>query len=406
LNRKLKLFYKGFIFFVFVQSLVFATSFKKLGVINEERIHSLFRDRTSLRLSHINSVKLDKAIRPLSWPDRIPFATFINNDGETRAGVVEYPSFFKKRIRYIENDEIKNPVDIFCNSKGFIGISCDESDRVFLYNYFPKESKFSIKGVVSVKNPSVIYINKSSETFVVSDSNIIQIFNSSGIPVKKVLATNINKLLKDQKVKDICINRYNELFVLTDKVVVRISSRGSQLGVLELKKDYVSIATSIYGDIFLLDSENKAIDKYSRRFYFLDDLDLSHWKVDVVDICVLPNYGYLAVTGADYGEYYGLGVRFKDESFKSIGPNLYHVTFVSTFPSTVKIIVSGVNQFSVNTILEEQFFLAGKHTVLWDGKDSEGEAMVGMHSISIEGKAKYSLGNSEASHISQIELKN
>ena len=406
MNLKLKLFYKSFFFLFVLQSLVFATSFKKLGVMNEERIQFLFRDSPSLSLSRINSVKLDKSIRPSGWTDRIPFATFINDSDGSRAGIVEYPSFFKKRIRYIENDDIQNPVDIFSNSKGFISISCDESDRLFFYNYYPKQSKLMKSGMVSVKNPSVVYLNKRNETLVVSDSLYIIIFDSDGTLVKKKVSSKINKLLDGQKIIDICINRYNELFVLTDKNVFRISSRGNKLGILKLQQGYISIATSIYGDIFLLDSKNKKIDKYSRRLYFLDALDLTHWNEPVLDICVLPEFGYLAVAGSKYGEYYGLGLSFKDESFKSVGKNLYHVTFVSTFPSTVKITVSGNKKFSVDTILEKQFFLAGEHTVLWDGKSNEGNSLRGMHSINIEGKGKYSLGNFEKVQLTQIELKN
>ena len=141
--------------------------------------------------------------------------------------------------------------------------------------------------------------------------------NNLNFVVKTEVESELRKTLKDKEIQDISISKkYINILVGAELFVFNRVGRLVLHKGLKRKKGYGALENTIYGDVLVLNSDFKIIEKYSKQLEYLTEYDFSNdFKAVALDMTVYDSYGYVAICSNTKGIYYGLGVQVDDLKF-------------------------------------------------------------------------------------------
>ncbi len=371
--------------------------------LNTTSLNLFFQNATLKNVNRINCTKLIKDLRPDAWTNRIPLALCIDHTLK-RAFYINYHSFFKKELIAIKHPDLNNPSDICATPQGDIFIIDTNAHQLFHFKVSPKENTLTFQNKYPIESPLRCETNEQNKLVITSKEKVTS-FTIYNTILKENQAYNyiLNQLLKDLMptfVIDITLSRYNQLSILTDSTLVTLDASGQTIQKKPIQQPYTAIENSIYGDLFLLNSTKKTVDKFTKNLEPLQTLSIGgYFNKPPMDLTIYESHGYLVIAEPEYGLYYGMGTSIKNLAFNTLKgqPNkqISHINFTLTFPSKVQITLLNKNKEIVDNILTETTLMANNHSILWDPPPLTHKDYI----IQVTASALYSLGNTTKKQI-------
>jgi hypothetical protein len=382
---------------------VFGQSFFNQGVYDGKKMFFLFKNFPVENMDKINCVMLEKQVRPASWPDRIPFGLCIDKKNK-KIHYLYYGSFFTKEVRTIELGSESSPEDVSVDKKGFFYVTDSKINKVFCYRLQKDLKKVELENEIYVEKPSCIEVGPKDRLYVLSGKNQMVVFDKKDDKYTRLpkVESELRKTLKDKEIQDISISKkYINILVGAELFVFNRVGRLVLHKGLKRKKGYGALENTIYGDVLVLNSDFKIIEKYSKQLEYLTEYDFSNdFKAVALDMTVYDSYGYVAICSNTKGIYYGLGVQVDDLKFFRRKNNKYsEVNLKITFPSFVDITILDKNKREIKKVSNRRPMKSGSHVVVCRGLSLDS---VGYAKIEVE--PRYSIVNKVTKTISFLQV--
>ncbi|MFC1617246.1 hypothetical protein ACFL2K_03400 [Candidatus Margulisiibacteriota bacterium] len=382
----------GFIFLInLLVVFLYAESFELQNVINKKKFQFYFPNKKIEQIDIINCAKLKKGLRPKFWPDRIPFCIGANTKAN-EVYYIYYNSFLNKQIITINNKAFKKIADLCVNQLGEIFVIDEAAAKLFIFKVSAALKSAELVQELNINEPKRCEINKyGTAVYVIDKNNNLNIFRKMGkeFVLKDVHKLNNNNFIVNP-IRDITISRDDFIYLLTEKNIYKLNYKAEKIWKKPVKEDYSALENTFYGDLLLLNSKDKVVDKFTSELDYLASLDLKHlYKDTPKDITVYDTFGYVAVNAKNFGAYFGLMNEVKGlkvEKKKTPASSFYEISFQITMPSKITLTIFDQNGTKIEDILIKKIFKSGTHKVFW-------RSNLKKYSVKIKGKALYSVTN-------------
>lgn len=372
-------------------STTYGQSFELINTLSKNKRAFYFPGSGQFQVDRISSVQLNQQVRPDSWPNRIPFAACIDRT-QNKAYYLQYFSLFKHRIKTIQHPDFGQLEDVTLSKSGSLFMVDSSRNQVFEYQLDKDLTARYHQKFPTGPYPFRCEWGQNKSLYILTRENKINIFRKSyrltGIEKR------INATISNYQVKDLTILNNTQIIVLAQNYIFKFNSRGRLLQTLPTSSSFDGVGHSWYNDIFCLDTARKQVKKFNRNLELLDTVELDEtFKGSPIDLTLYQPYGYLGITGSQFGAYYGLKTDLEDIKITQSSDN-FTVGFKVTFPSLISIKIVDVNQNKVVQIMKDERLLSKSHSIHWDGKDQDGiVCKEGPYTLHLQAEGVYSLAN-------------
>ncbi|MFT5170519.1 MAG: hypothetical protein ACI9BD_000286 [Candidatus Marinamargulisbacteria bacterium] len=375
---------------------VVAQSAELLGTFTENKRRFYFPDSTISQMDHIASTRLDDAIRPSSWPARIPFSACIDESSQS-VYYLRFRSFLDAKLVQLPNPGFKSIRDLDLSSDGTFYIVDSGQNSLFIFKLDDSLTPKLYKKLDIPPHIFRIYVSRTKQIFLLTTTNKVIVFNKFFHRVHSI-ENAMSKDLSTHTVKDITIIRHQTPVVLTQSHIIKYTPAGQAQTAFPIDQSFSRIAHSVHHDLFCLNPESRTISKFNSALVFLDTIDLTNeFKSPPNDITIHESFGFLFVNSQHFASYYGLKSDIKHIKVKNIrdnkGKSLTRIGFTVTFPSKIWITILDTQNQIIRTLMKGEKLYSDRYNVVWDGKDQIGKKRYGQHKVQIRGEGLYSLTN-------------